>query len=436
MTFTSQTQFDYLFDALAQKYPGIADADGVSSCFQFMETPMAANWTLGSDANAFEIANSTSTSLGGFFVPGGAFATAYADCVLSLQPATGADNAQFKAAASQISRINTAIQSLASQASAAYAVFAANNPGTQETYTQWLNDPMGGNSYQSQMTQYIQERSSYATTQANILKALQAGPLATAQAAVNPWAQTMNISEGGQVQSVPLVTLGGDLAGDIARWGGYGPDEYDFDVTITGTEEIKTPWKTVYNVTTSTDCWGASAHVNVDTSRIIDDTNYKLRVRAVGANSYKIDRGQWYHEDILLPGSQIVAGSPFTNDSFFGYTGSVHLIPEEVFVMYRITILMTMSTQVYKQQFVENADADVEWIDLLGFRFNVNTLASLQPVGDEVTTTITFTAPADQQAQIVGIVSKVNWNGNGPSAQALRSERVTRVKNGRPVAAY
>jgi len=48
----------------------------------------------------------------------------------------------------------------------------------------------------------------------------------------------------------------------------------------------------------------------------------------------------------------------------------------------------------------------------MGFRFNVNGMSSLQPVGDEVTTTVTFNAPDNQQAQIVGVTSKVAWNGD------------------------
>jgi hypothetical protein len=431
MSIQDETQFDYFFDALAQKYPGIADADGVTSNFQFMETPYDASWQNGNDAEAFALADSTSLRLDGFFVPGGSFSNAYADYVLSINPSTGADNAQFKAAAQQISNLNGAIQSKSGQAQAAYAVFAANNPGTQETYTQWLNDPMGGGTFLSQVNELIAQRSSFAATQASILAALD-GPLSAAQKAVNPWAETMNISQGGQVQSVPLMTISGDLAGDIARWGGYGPNEYDFDVTITGDQTVKTPWKTTYTTTTHADCWGASASVSVDSTRIIEDSNYKLRVRAKGMNSYKITRGQWYHEDLLVPTTQLVAGSPLTNDSIFGFQGSLHLAPEEVFVMYQPTISLTMSTQLYKEEIAGNASASIDWVDLLGFRFAVDGLASLQPEGDEVTTTITFQAPATQAAQVVGVMSKVAWNGNGPSAAEVRTARLSRVAVGKP----
>lgn len=405
------TQFDYFYEALAKRYPGIAAANGTTTNFQFMKTPLPAQWMTGSDANAFELANSTSVGLDGFFTPGGGFANAYRDLVLSIEPAQGSDNPRYRECVIQIAAIDKQIQSLTDQAQGAFKDYVANTPETQMTFTQWFNDPFGGQNFQQQIAQLQFQRSDLANVQQNIVKALD-GPLGLAQAAVNPWAQTMNIVEDGAGQSVPLTTIGGDLAGDIARWTArlFTPDQYDFDITITGTDTITTPWKTTCTTTARSDCWGTSAPVQVNTSRIISDNQYKLRICAVGMNSYKINRGQWFDDTRVSPETKLVKGSAWTPDMFFGRNGSLHLIPDVIFVMFRPMIKLTTSTQVFKQEIQANADAEISYVDLMGLRFAVSGMASLQPVGDEVTITVTFYAPDNQAAQIVGVTSKVAWN--------------------------
>ena len=49
MGFSAATQFDYFYDALAKRYPGIADANGTTTNFQFMNTPMSASWITGTE---------------------------------------------------------------------------------------------------------------------------------------------------------------------------------------------------------------------------------------------------------------------------------------------------------------------------------------------------------------------------------------------------
>src|ERR1700733_2943792 len=122
MPFGQMTQFDYLYGALAKRYPGIENANGTTSNFQFMQTPMSASWITGQDATAFELANSTSVGLGGFFIAGGGFANAYRDLVLSIEPTNDASNAQYRQCVISINAIDGQIQSLNSQAQGAYQV--------------------------------------------------------------------------------------------------------------------------------------------------------------------------------------------------------------------------------------------------------------------------------------------------------------------------
>jgi hypothetical protein len=424
MPFKDKTQFDYLFDALAQKYPGIAAADGVTSNFQFMETPKSASWVTGFSADAFYLANSTSLRLDGFFSPGNNLANAYQDYVQSIKPSAGSDNVDYQTAMRKVSAADGALTAKASEAMAAYNVFIANNPKLTLSYPDWLASPIyGGDAFFDQLNQLRAARNDQAALMTKIVKAID-GPLAAAQLAVNPWSETMNISDGGAVRTVPLVTIGGDLAGDKARWVNYRDNEFDFDVTITADDVIKTPWKTTYETHTSFDpCYGMSSSTTINSQRIIEDANYQLRVSAVGVNTYDIHRGQWFHESLIIPTQQIVDGSAFTNDSFFGYNGALHLIPEQLLVMYRPTIVLTVSTDVYKEEIEGSVNAGLDWVDIFGFHFDMKAGASLTKVQDQVKTTITIQAPADQAPQIIGVISKVAWNQKSPSAQSLRTVR-------------
>lgn len=418
MAFSDQSQFNYLYDALAKKYPGLADADGVTSTFQFSELPMEATWVLGYDSDAYNLANATSARLDGFFAPGTDLANAYQDYVQSIKPNAGSDNPAYLAAQRKVAAADEALTAKANLAIGAYKVFIANNPQPPMSYSQWLGDPdCGGDGYNDALQQLRNTKNDQAKLMTEIIAAVDV-PLAAAQAAVNPWNETMIISEGGANRTVPLVSLGGDLAGDHATWLTYPAGQYDFDVTINASDVITSPWNTTYTTHTSVSCFSVSTTVDIDSKRIINDTNYKLQVTAVGANTYPIMRGEWFHPDLIIPTMQIVQGSPFTNDSFFGYSGALHLVPAQVFVLYRPSIVLTMSTQVYTEEIHGAVTAGFDWVDIFGFHFDMNAGATLTTTGDAVTTTLTITAPDAQAPQIIGVQSKVAWNKNGPAAVA------------------
>lgn len=419
MAFSDQSQFNYLFDALAKKYPGLADADGVTSTFQFSELPMEATWVLGYDSDAYNLANATSLRLDGYFAPGTNLANAYQDYVLSIKPNAGSDNPDYQAASRKVNAANDALTAKASLAIGAYKVFIANNPQQPMSYSQWLGDPnCGGDGYADALGQLRTTRNDQAKLMTEIIAAVDV-PLAAAQKAVNPWSETMLISEGGTNRTVPLVTLGGNLASDHANWLTYPPGQYDFDVTINASDVVTSPWKTTYDTETSASCFHVSTTVNIDSKRIINDTHYKLQVTAVGANTYPIQRGEWFRSDLIIPTTQIVQGSVFTNDSFFGYAGALHLIPGQVFVLYRPSIVLTMSTNVYTEEVHGAVTAGFDWVDIFGFHFDMSGGASLTTIGDAVTTTLTISAPQAQAPQIVGVQSKVAWNKHGPATAAL-----------------
>ena len=412
--FGDLSQFDYLYDALTKQYPGLTgDPDG-TSVFQFATTPIAASWTTGNDANAYDIANAVPLDLNGFYTPGDALDAAYQDLILSIQPANYSNNPAYAQAQTVLGGLQASFAQTAQNANSAYYEWAADNKnpdGTpMETKTAWLLDPLGGASWQSQITTLQTQIQTESAKLAAIVHSMD-GALARAQQAAAT--DTMPISHGGPAIQVPAVTISGNLGADLARWASYPQGQYDFDVIINQNTVIKYPWKTAYSTSVTQNCWSTNVSVNVNTSRIITDVNYQLEVSAVGVETYKITRGAWYDPDYVSPSVTIAPGTTVTNDTFFGLKGSLHLIPETIFVMYKPTFKLTISTEVYQQQFVANASADIDWINLFGFQFKFDGLASLQPVaGANNTTTVTFASPSDAQPQIIGVVSKVEYNGS------------------------
>lgn len=408
-----QTGFDFLYDGLTKNYPGLIHVDGSSDNFQFMQSPQFANWTTGTDADAYSISNSGSTDLGGFYIPSPGFAQNYKDLVTSIAPSTGSDNQDYKDIVAKIAKATKQNLSIVATARTQYAVYKAQQGANAETFDVWITDSFGGKSYGDQINSSQTNIDNLTTTQTAIIKALD-GPLSDAQSAVNPFTPMMTIAAGGgATQSVPLSTISGDLQADIANWETYAPGKYDFQMNpITKNSVTKTPWKTTYKTTVSQHCASTNATTKVDTSRFITDSKYKLEVMAVGVNSYNITHGSWYHPAFVASNAKIVEGSAFTDDSFFGVHGLLHLVPVTIFVMYKPTIKLTITTSLFKQKFSENATANINWIDLMSFRFKFDGVASLQPVESGGATTVKFSAPDNQFAQIVGITSQVFWNGN------------------------
>jgi hypothetical protein len=71
--FGERTQFDYLYDAFAQRFPSIRIADGRHSLFQFVTTPIAADWNANDLSSTHHIVNSVPANLDGFYVKGKSF---------------------------------------------------------------------------------------------------------------------------------------------------------------------------------------------------------------------------------------------------------------------------------------------------------------------------------------------------------------------------
>jgi hypothetical protein len=423
-------QFEMLYDALATKYPGLTTAPSGTAVFQFAMSPMLANWDDGTNTPLYDLARSVSTDLGGFWAPSGGIDTSYRDLIASVKPANYSDNPAYQQQQTILGALTSQQSQIAGQAQAAYQEWAAVNQGqggvAAKTMTQWLADPLGGMSWQNK-ADALETQIQRTTDKITAIVGSMDSALAMAQAACDPnkMTDTMQISNGGKSTPVPAFRIGGDLAGDLARWAAYQPGTYEFQATMDQSTVITTPWKTLTTTTVHADCWGANVDTHVDTSRIITDVNYAMEVSFVGLNSYQVSRGTWYDPSYVKPSVEIAPGATVTNDTFFGVDGSLHLIPLVFLVGYRPTFKLTISTEVYKQEFEANASVDIKFISMFGWQFNFDGLASLQPVqGANNTTTVTFDSPPSSLPQLLGVVSQVEWNGHTSVAADDRSERL------------
>jgi hypothetical protein len=399
------TQFDYLYNALANKYPAIRGNPDGTTVFQFAAFPIGADWVSGQDEKAYDLAGKGSTRLDGFYSGGPTIENAYRDLISSVSKPDAEQDEAYKDSQALIEDYSKLMRQKAAEANLAYKQWEAShtspNGTPTENLTEWLKDQLGGASFGKELAHIEQQQKIEETKNQEILEGLK-DPLARTLKALNE--DTMNVG----TQKVANVTIDGELANDKTRWDRY-KGQHDFEATLEKDSTIEYPWKTLYKTKVSQDCWSTSVSVEVNTSRIIDDEHYKLEVAAVGLQAYTITRGAWFDVDYLNPSIKLSPASIFNGDTFFGLSGSLHLIPQMLVVMYKPTYKLTINTEIYKQEFLTQAAAQVEWIDLFASRFHFSNIASLAKVG-ETTTTLTFPAPENAAPQIIGVISDVHWN--------------------------
>jgi len=416
--FSDKTQFDYLYDALAQKYPGIKNTDGRNTMFQFVTTPTSADWANGNDARAYNMANAVSKNLDGFYVHGDALDTSYIHLIQTVKPKSGDDNPRYREVCRIIGALQEEMTSIRNNAISDYNVWKANNSSATTgisdlTFNEWLLDDFGGSSWQMKIDQQKFKINDYIKEQKAILSTMDRALTDALDRIDDAKMDKMTISLNGQnATTVPKLTVGGDLAADKARWLQTPKGQYEFDVSINAAETITSPWKTLYDTKVDKSCFKLSIKTEVNTSRIIMDKSYNLNFRAVGINSYDVTRGKWYSPDFVRPDIQLVDGAAVTNDYFFSGSGVLHMIPNNILVMYRPEIELTISTDCYKETLSAYSDVNISWIEIFGFRMNFGAAGKLQPIskGDKVV--IKIYSPENAVPQLVGVTSTVVYNGN------------------------
>lgn len=411
-TFARQNQFDYLYSAVINKYPGLALDDG-TSVFQFMEMPMEASWVTGTDEAAFNLADTVPAKLGGSYSSGSArVSLAYKSLLESMMGAMADNNVQYKELqnkmATQAKLLNVAID----EAKRKYGVWRTEQKmlgfEPAATLMEWLQTDITATAHKANYDQALGEYNRYQDEAKGLYGAMGAA-LATARQALD--SDQMLIAadiQGGRF--VPRTTIGGNLQQDIMGWKNS-QNSYDLDVIIENTEQEITPWRTVSTTEVKQSCHSTKLDSKINVSRIIMDQAYKLRFKAVGMRGYPITRGDWYNDAFVHPSAKLPEGCQLDTESFFGEEGSLHLIPTSILVLYQPQIELTVSTSCYKDTLANQTNLDLEYFDLFGIRFDLQ--ASLK-IGEQIgadTVTRTFVTPDNAPAQILGVTSAVRYSG-------------------------
>ncbi|MGF1731785.1 hypothetical protein [Photobacterium kasasachensis] len=404
------SQFDYLFSAIANKYPAIGQSTD-STQFQFTGSPLAANWKTGADIDAYNTANKVAADVNGFYTPNpGSLYNAYSDLILSITP--GIDNEKDPTYLNLINQRNIAddnYNAALTKATVAWQSYKQQNTNPKtglpdETQSEWLSNPLGGLKYKDEYTKYLVQKDDLTSRISTLVESFNAalGNDQKKLTDVNNYSNYM--AEDGKNVSKPTITIGGDLGKDVGNWSQQ--KNYDLDVTLDKNSTVTTPWKTVYNTKVEQHCFSTSVKTSVNTSRIIQDKHYKLRVMVKGFKSYPVTFGGWYSSSYVNPETaKFSPAATVDSNTFFGArSGSLHMIPSQIWVMYQPKIELTVSTETYKQTIEGALNSSVNWVSILTFRFDTSAGSSLAKVGDE-TTTITFDSPVLQGPQIFGVTS-------------------------------
>lgn len=405
------SQFDYLFSAIADKYPAIAQNTD-SSQFQFAGSPMAAAWQKGNDYAAYQFANHVAIDVNGFYSPNaGQLTNAYGSLISSIDPGVdGSKDPTYVKLTKQQQNAQAAYQSAINEMKAAWATYAAQNkdPKTGQppmSQDKWITSEFGGLQYQKTIDAADAKVNQITKDIATLVASFNAALAQDQKNFTDEKYQAQYIRNGSPVQ-LPEITIEGDLGQDVSNWDAAPDDAYDLDVTLTKDSIIKTPWKTVTRTDVSQHCLHTSVDTSVSTSRIIEDKHYKLRVMLKGFKSYAINFGGWYDPSYVNPKTAKFSPAATVNsETFFAADGgSLHMIPSQVWVMYQPSIELTVSTECYKETIYGAMKTDINWLDLLGIRFKLDAGHSIVKEG-EVTTTLSFKSPTLQGPQVYGVTS-------------------------------
>jgi hypothetical protein len=408
--FARKNQYDYLYDAIVNKYPGLGITDNVTA-FQFLQEPMTADWVTGEDAAALAIADSVPARLGGFYMPGSStVSSAYRSLIKSLQDALGDRNSNFRSLQIKIQTASDNLQKVIHDAQGEYNkyVFAMQQKGeTVSSLEDWMQSSMAATPFKMKYDQVIEEYRRLSTEAERTYGSMGAA-LVEAKENLDK-DQILLRSDGKEAVYIPRTTVGGNLAEDMRRW--ENSDGYEFDVTIKASDRDITPWKTVSTTEVKQSCHSTKIDSKIKVSQLIMDNDYSLNVKAVGLRAYPISRGVWYNDTFVNPHAEIVEGGQLDTESFFGDAGSLHMIPTSILVIYKPEISLTVSTQCYENYLANNTNLDMKYISLFSMNFDLQASLGINVKQGGSVSTITLVSPKETPAQILGISSTVKYSG-------------------------
>lgn len=410
---TFQHQFDYLFNAIAEKYPEVALHNGIKQ-FQFTGSPLAADWTNSMDIRAYNMANAVSASVDGFYTPNpGSLYASYTSLILSIDPiGYSIPNKEYLKILSLINTEEKLLQQAIKERDIAWNSYKLDHINIKtglpyKTKFEWLTEKDGGLQYQVALNQLYIRKKKLAMALAKFMPSMNK-ELAIAQANLTSLSnQSRYIKLDGSSIRLPSITLQGDLSVDLQEWRSYSSTKYDLDIIIDKETVIHNLWKTLLVSKKRDEALVTSKGVKVDMSSILSSSSYSLRIRIKGFKGYDISFGNWYDARFVNPNTAKFSPAANVNtQTFFGRrSGSLHMIPTKIWVIYQPSIELKLPTLAYKKALKQDIHA-IDWLNYFTFRFSTLTGKPIVNVDGE-NVTMNLDTPVLQSPQVFGVTSLI-----------------------------
>lgn len=377
--FGSKSMWEYLGAAIVKQWPNLEKIDPSNEVgntyFQYSGEPISANWEDGKGFLAWQTANAVPANLDGFYqASASTVAEEYSTYILAIAPANYEQDPTYQNYYTQLTALNNKVADLEKQAMDDYIQWTQQYPGIANgvTFPAWQVMPgTTGPTWTQKISEYTPEIAGLNTQITQYAAAVNL-PLSNARTALTDAGNQEKLSRDGAVNSY-LVTTMDDLTSTLADWASRGTQAApELDITLSKEDVVAGSWNTVVNSTVSRGCCSISTHTDIDYSRVVLDTNFKIHVEAVGAKIFNIQRGDWFRPE-FLKGENVTlpASSNFTMSTFFGEKGTLHMVPVQAFVIYKPQVTITVSTQTYTETIKKWYDSSAS-ISFFGMHFSLD----------------------------------------------------------------
>ncbi|MFQ5455132.1 MAG: hypothetical protein ACE5EA_02875 [Nitrospirota bacterium] len=370
--FESMSMWEYLSMGIIKEWPALQSSED-NVYFQLAGEPIPAIWKDGEDYEGWRVANTVPANLGGIYVQSSdRVARAYKNYIFSITPSDFEKNQQYQQYQIELADLLNDYNTLSTQAHNAYETFKSRYPDIAKdlTYEQWLGkEGTEGLSWYAKL-QNNEGRQKVINAEIQDFMDSVNKPLSNAQGAVNNKDNYQRFNFGGASQLELLTTID-ELSSFKTEWDNRPEGHYDLDITISK-ETVETgDWNRVVHKKITKKCASISTRTDIDFTRVIQDTKFKIQVQAVGANTFGINRGDWYQSSWLKATNvKFSEGSRFTMANFFGTKGSLHMVPVRAFVIYKPKVTITINTQTYTEHVKDWHDASAKFT-IFGAEFSL-----------------------------------------------------------------
>lgn len=402
----TQGSYAHLMQGLMKQYPGLAE-NGKSKLFQFMETPKDATWSKQTDYALCQLMDAVPAERGGYYTASeNRVSSSYRSLVTSLC------NVQLKKSAEYNDLTNdlqTKDNLLLSQRETLKSVYTTESGETftAKGFQEWLGTLNLHNPFlPGEVKAYLEvskERDSLYEKREHLANRLTSDYRRILTALDDP-ANQISVVPDGQTSPVilPRMSLSGNLASDVARW--TQSDKDAVQIHINSEDTIESETKSIYASSAHKIGWSAGAVHDGEFTQQIADEKYQLDINIRGINTYDILRDGWYNGQYVNPDLDIDASALLNKKSYFGEGGALQLIPVSLLVVYKPSIKLTITRDVYERKVRDFIHVN-PFLCLFGWGLNVGTVVTKSLIAKDDIIEIPFETPTNAAPQIIGITS-------------------------------